>query len=51
MTEIKESQNPEFISLDEASEMTKGTRVTFVPGMQAMYSEALKNICFVKMYL
>lgn len=48
MTEIKESQNPEFISLDEAAEMTKGTRVTFVPGMQAMYSEALKNICFVK---
>jgi len=42
------SQNPKFITLDEAAAMTSGTRVTFVPGMQAMYSEALKNICFVK---
>ena len=28
--------------------MTCGTRVTFLPGVQALYSEALKNICFVK---
>jgi len=28
--------------------MTSGTRVTFLPGLQALYSEALKNICFVK---
>ena len=48
MTEKKESVSPEFITLDEAADMTSGTRVTFVPGVQAMYSEALKNICFVK---
>ena len=48
MTETQESGNPEFITLDEAAAMTNGTRVTFVPGVQAMYSEALKNICFVK---
>ena len=48
MTETQESVNPEFITLDEAAAMTSGTRVTFVPGVQAMYSEALKNICFVK---
>ena len=46
--ETQESQSPEFITLDEAVAMTNGTRVTFIPGMQAMYSEALKNICFVK---
>ncbi|HIA11436.1 MAG TPA: hypothetical protein EYN69_05100 [Flavobacteriales bacterium] len=46
--ETQESQSPEFITLDEAAAMTNGTRVTFIPGMQAMYSEALKNICFVK---
>ena len=28
--------------------MTRRTRVTFVPGMQAIFAEALKNICFVK---
>ena len=28
--------------------MTTGTRVTFIPGIPALYSEALKNICFVK---
>ena len=38
----------EFISLEEAAAMTSGTRVTFIPGIQAMYAEALKNICFVK---
>ncbi|MEM7097866.1 MAG: hypothetical protein AAF541_06355 [Pseudomonadota bacterium] len=40
--------NPEFISLEEAAAMTTGTRVTFIPGIQAMYAEALKNICYVK---
>ena len=48
MIEKQKSRNPGFITLDEAAEMTNGTRVTFVPGVQAMYSEALKNICFVK---
>tara|TARA_B110000116_G_C16217059_1_gene307728 strand:- start:119 stop:343 length:225 start_codon:yes stop_codon:yes gene_type:complete len=48
MTEKQESVSPEFITLDEAADMTTGTRVTFIPGEQAMYSEALKNICFVK---
>ena len=38
----------EFISLDEAASMKSGTRVTFIPGMQALYAEALKNICYVK---
>jgi len=42
------SSSPEFITLDEAAVMTTGTRVTFIPGIPAMYSEALKNICFVK---
>ena len=52
---IKESKNklnpsnaPAFITLDEAAAMTTGTRVTFVPGIPAMFSEALKNICYVK---
>ncbi|MEM9621635.1 MAG: glutathione binding-like protein [Pseudomonadota bacterium] len=39
---------PEFISLDEAAAMKSGTRVTFIPGIPALYAEALKNICFVK---
>lgn len=38
----------QFISLEEAAAMTTGTRVTFIPGVPAMYSEALKNICHVK---
>ena len=42
------SEAPEFITLDEAAAMTTGTRVTFVPGIPAIFSEALKNICFVK---
>ena len=42
------SPGPKFISLDEAAVMTTGTRVTFVPGMPAVFSESLKNICFVK---
>ena len=39
---------PEFVTLEEAAAMKTGTRVTFIPGVPAMYSEALKNICFVK---
>ena len=48
MTDKKNIQSPEFVSLDEAAEMKIGTRVTFVPGVQALYAEALKNICYVK---
>ncbi len=40
--------SPEFITLEEAAAMTTGTRVTFIPGLPAMYAEALKNICYVK---
>ena len=47
-SESKESQSTKFITLEESASMEKGTRVTFVPGVQAMFSEALKNICFVK---
>ena len=47
MTE-SDSDAPRFISLEEAAAMTTGTRVTFIPGIPAMYSEALKNICYVK---
>jgi glutathione S-transferase len=39
---------PEFVTLEEAAAMKTGTRVTFIPGIPALYSEALKNICFVK---
>ena len=46
--ETKESQSTEFITLEESESMEKGTRVTFVPGVQAMFSEALKNLCYVK---
>ena len=42
------SSNPEFITLEAAAAMTTGTRVTFIPGIPALFSEALKNICFVK---
>ncbi len=42
------NETPEFISLDEAAAMSTGTRVTFIPGIPALYSEALKNICYVK---
>jgi hypothetical protein len=27
-----------FITLDEAAAMTKGVRITFIPGIQALYS-------------
>ena len=40
--------SPEFITLEEAASLEEGTRVTFVPGVQAMYAEALKNICYIK---
>ncbi|MEM7218622.1 MAG: hypothetical protein AAF515_09675 [Pseudomonadota bacterium] len=43
-----DSTSPEFITLDAAAAMTSGTRVTFIPGIPAIYSEALKNICYVK---
>ena len=42
------SDSPEFITLEEAAAMTEGTRVTFIPGLPALYAEALKNICYVK---
>ena len=48
MNSKTKEKNPEFITLEEAASMDKGTRVTFVPGVQAMYAEALKNICYVK---
>lgn len=41
-------QEPNFISFEQAAAMTTGTRVTFIPGIPAMFSEALKNICYVK---
>jgi glutathione S-transferase len=46
--ESTKQESPEFITLDEAAAMTTSTRVTFVPGIPAIFSEALKNICFVK---
>ena len=42
------STSPEFISLEKAANMKDGTRITFIPGLQAIYAEALKNICYVK---
>ena len=48
MSVRESSEDLEFITLDKAAEMKSGTRVTFIPGMQALYAEALKNICFVK---
>ncbi len=48
MADNKYPKGVEFISLNEAAEMTSGTRVTFIPGMQALYAEALKNICYIK---
>ena len=44
----KKSSLPDFISLQEAAKMKEGTRITFIPGIQAIYAEALKNICYVK---
>ncbi len=48
MTNESTASDPHFISLEEAAQMTEGTRITFIPGVQALYAEALKNICFVK---
>ena len=44
----KTTSTPEFITLEEAAAMTTGTRVTFIPGLPALFAEALKNICYVK---
>ena len=41
-------EGPKFITLEQAAGMTRGTRITFIPGVQALYAEALKNICYVK---
>jgi glutathione S-transferase len=48
MTNENTPGSPNFISLNEAAQMTTGTRITFIPGLQALYAEALKNVCFVK---
>lgn len=40
-------QNVKFVSLEEAAKMP-GLRITFMPGFPAIFSEALKNICYVK---
>ena len=48
MSKIPTRVDPSFISLDEAAAMTEGTRITFIPGLQALYAEALKNICYAK---
>ena len=48
MTEAGKGDAPVFISLEEAAALKNGTRITFIPGVQALYAEALKNICFVK---
>ena len=46
--ESKTASTPDFIPLEAAAAMTTGTRVTFIPGVPALFSEALKNICFAK---
>ena len=48
MTTQPPSTEPQFVTLEEAAAMTTGTRVTFIPGIPAMYAEALKNVCYVK---
>ena len=48
MTAERTSDSPVFISLEEAAALKSGMRITFIPGVQALYAEALKNICFVK---
>ena len=40
MTKKQNKDNPEFISLEASSSLKKGTRITFIPGLQAMYAEA-----------
>jgi len=39
---------PQFISLEEAVNLSKGTRVTMIPGIPAVFAESLKNILYVK---
>ena len=46
--EANEHNTVEFVDLETAAAMTTGTRVTFIPGVPALYAEALKNLCFVK---
>lgn len=49
MSDANATTSPlEFITLEEAAAMKTGTRVTFIPGVPALFSEALKNICHVK---
>ena len=48
MTAESTGDSPVFISLEEAAALKSGMRITFIPGVQALYAEALKNICFVK---
>lgn len=47
-TTTQASPSPKFISFEDAATRTTGTRVTFIPGLPALYAEALKNICYVK---
>lgn len=48
MNDAQGGQGPTFISLEDAAAMTTGTRITFIPGLPALYAEALKNLCYVK---
>ena len=49
MSKVKKANSTvEFITFQEAVAMKTGTRVTFIPGIPALFSEALKNICYVK---
>ena len=33
---------------EAAADMTTGTQITYMPGLPALYSQALNNICLVK---
>ncbi len=48
MNDAQGGQGPTFISLEDAAAMATGTRITFIPGLPALYAEALKNLCYVK---
>jgi len=37
-----------FVSLEEGASMKKGVRITMSRGTPALWSECLKNICYVK---
>ena len=43
MTAERTSDSPVFISLEEAAALKSGMRITFIPGVQALYAEALKT--------